>query len=88
MFASVTSRLTASFITKGQTNRSFRNGSNHATASHHVLGEFGFENFDYDTIEEARKGFERLKKDCTKAYKKDGIERRLLMVIEDWETKA
>lgn len=48
--------------------------------------EFGTEDFEYDSIEEAKKGFKRLKKECAKAYKKDGIERRLLLVIEDWET--
>ena len=48
--------------------------------------EFGFEDFTYDTVGEAEAGFERLKKDCTKAYKKDGIERRLLLVIATWET--
>jgi hypothetical protein len=50
--------------------------------------EYGSEDFTYDTIEEAREGFERLKKKCAKSFKKDGIERRLLLVIDDWETKA
>jgi hypothetical protein len=48
--------------------------------------EFGFEDFGYDTIEEAEAGLERLKKECSKAYKKDGIERKSLLVIETWET--
>jgi hypothetical protein len=48
--------------------------------------EFGFEEFDHDTFEEAEAGFERLKKDCAKAHKKDGIERRLLLVMAAWET--
>lgn len=48
--------------------------------------EFGTEDFDYDTIEEAREGFERLKKQCAKSFKKDGIERHLLLVIDDWGT--
>lgn len=47
--------------------------------------EFGTEDFEYDTIEEAREGFKRLKKECAKSYKKDGIERRLLLVIDDWQ---
>ncbi len=49
--------------------------------------EYGFEDFDYDTVEEAEAGFERLKRDCAKAYKKDGIERRLLLVTAAWETE-
>lgn len=48
--------------------------------------EFGAEDFTYDTIEEAREGFERLKKECAKSFKKVGIERRLLLVIDDWES--
>src|SRR5450755_1346213 len=36
--------------------------------------EFGAEDFEYDTIEEAREGFERLKKECAKSFKKDCIE--------------
>lgn len=47
--------------------------------------EWGTEDFDYDTIEEAREGFERLKKECAKSFKKDSIERRLLLVIDDWQ---
>ena len=50
--------------------------------------EFGTEDFDYDTIEEAREGFERLKKECAKSFKEDGIERRLLLVIADWRAGA
>jgi hypothetical protein len=48
--------------------------------------EFGAEDFTYDTIEEAREGFERLKKECAESFKKDGVERRLLLVIDDWQT--
>jgi hypothetical protein len=46
--------------------------------------EFGAEDFEYGTIEEAREGFERLKKTCAKSFKEDGIERRLLLVVADW----
>ena len=48
--------------------------------------EFGAEDFTYDTIEEAREGFERLKKECAKSFKDDGIERRLLLVVADWKS--
>ena len=47
--------------------------------------EFGFEDFFYDTIVEARKGFELLKKECVKQFNKDGIRRLLFLVIEKWE---
>jgi hypothetical protein len=47
--------------------------------------EFGAEDFEYETIEEARDGFERLKKKCAESFKEDGIERRLLLVIADWQ---
>lgn len=48
--------------------------------------EFGFEAFDYDTVEEAEAGFGRLQKDCSRAYNSDGIERRLFLVRADWTT--
>jgi hypothetical protein len=41
--------------------------------------EYGAEDFTYDTIQDAREGFERLKKECAKSFKEDGIERRLLL---------
>ena len=49
--------------------------------------EFGFEDFDYDTVAEAEAGFERLKRSCTKANKKDAIERRLFLVVAAWGTE-
>ena len=49
--------------------------------------EYGVEDFEYGTIEEAREGFERLKKECAKSFKEDGIERRLLLVIDAWESE-
>lgn len=48
--------------------------------------EFGAEDFEYDTIEEAKEGFARLKQKCAESFKEDGIERRLLLVIADWGT--
>jgi len=48
--------------------------------------EYGAEDFTYGTIEEAREGFERFKKECAKSFKEDGIERRLLLVIADWKS--
>ena len=50
--------------------------------------EFGAEDFSYETVEEAKEGFERLKQQCARSFKEDGIERRLLLVIADWETGA
>ena len=50
--------------------------------------EFGAEDFEYDTIEEAREGFDRLKKECAKSFKEDGIERSLLLVIAAWGTDS
>jgi hypothetical protein len=48
--------------------------------------EFGFEEFAYDSIEEAEAGFGRLQKDCTRAYNSDGIERRVFLVLAEWTT--
>lgn len=45
--------------------------------------EFGEESFSYDSIEEALKGFARLKQSCKKHGKKDGVERRLLLVLKE-----
>ena len=50
--------------------------------------EFGAEDFEYGTIQEAREGFERLKKECAKSFKEDGIERSLLLVIAAWGTDS
>jgi hypothetical protein len=48
--------------------------------------EFGEEEFDYDTLKEARAGFERLKQSCQAESDKDGIERRLVLALETWTT--
>jgi hypothetical protein len=48
--------------------------------------EFGFEEFDYETLEEAEAGLERLKKKCYEAHQSDGIERHLWLVLSDWAT--
>lgn len=48
--------------------------------------EYGVEDFAYDTIEKAREGFERLKKECAESFKEDGIGRRLLLAIADWKS--
>jgi hypothetical protein len=44
--------------------------------------EFGLEEFDYDTEQEAREGFERLKATCQAS--EDGIERHLFLAIDTW----
>jgi hypothetical protein len=49
--------------------------------------EFGFEEFDYDTEEEARQGYERLKKSCELEASRDSIQRRLILALETWETE-
>jgi len=48
--------------------------------------EFGEEEFDFDTLEEARAGFERLKQSCQIEAEKDSIERRLILALETWTT--
>ena len=48
--------------------------------------EFGLEEFDYETQQEARAGFERLKESCQATAAKDGIERRLILALETWTT--
>ena len=44
--------------------------------------EFGLEEFNYETEQEAREGFERLKASC--GVSNDGIERHIYLVIETW----
>ena len=44
--------------------------------------EFGLEEFSYETEQEAREGFERLKTTCQAS--KDGIERHLYLAIATW----
>lgn len=48
--------------------------------------EFGSEEFDYDTLKEAREGFNRLKESCQVETDNDGIERRLVLAVETWMT--
>jgi hypothetical protein len=48
--------------------------------------EFGSEEFDYDTLKEARAGFSRLKESCQAETDNDGIERRLILALETWTT--
>ena len=48
--------------------------------------EFGSEEFDYDTLKEAREGFARLKESCQAEADNDGVERRLILAVETWET--
>jgi hypothetical protein len=50
--------------------------------------EFGEEQFIYLTIDDARDGFLRLKRNCARSFKKDRIDRRLLLVIADWQAVA
>jgi hypothetical protein len=49
--------------------------------------EFGEEEFDYDTVEEAQEGFTRLKESCQQCAQNDGIERTLLLVLDSWTTE-
>ena len=44
--------------------------------------EFGLEEFSYDTEQEAREGFERLKATCQASN--DGIERHIYLAIDTW----
>jgi hypothetical protein len=48
--------------------------------------EFGLEEFDYESVKEARAGFERLKKSCQAETDQDGIERTLVLALESWTT--
>lgn len=48
--------------------------------------EFGSEEFEYDTLKEARTGFNRLKESCQAETDNDGIERRLILAVETWMT--
>ncbi len=48
--------------------------------------EFGHEEFDYDTLKEAKAAFARLKKSCQVETEKDDIERRLILALETWTT--
>ena len=49
--------------------------------------EFGFEDFDYDTLKEARAGFNRLKESCQKGTDEDQIERRLWLAVDSWTSE-
>ena len=44
--------------------------------------EYGLEEFNYDTEQEAREGFERLKATCQD--NDDGIDRHLFLAIDTW----
>lgn len=44
--------------------------------------EYGLEEFDYETEQEARDAFERLKATCR--ANDDGIERHLYLAIDTW----
>ena len=46
--------------------------------------EYGVEEFDYETEQEAREGFERLKATCQ--ANDDGIERHLILAINGWKS--
>lgn len=47
--------------------------------------EYGIETFDYDTEEEAKAGYERLKKASSKGFRKDGIERKVILANDSFE---
>ncbi len=47
---------------------------------------FGLEEFFFDSEREARAGFARLKRECQKAFRKDGIERTLFLITDSWNT--
>lgn len=47
--------------------------------------DFGLEEFSYETEQEAREGFERLKTTCRASN--DGIERHLYLAIDTWTGK-
>jgi hypothetical protein len=49
--------------------------------------EYGTEEFDYNTLKEAREGFRRLKESCQAGTDEDGIERKLLLVVESWSSE-
>jgi hypothetical protein len=49
--------------------------------------EFGFEEFDYDTLKEARAGFNQLKHSCQAESEMDNIERRLILAVDTWTTE-
>ena len=48
--------------------------------------EYGTEEFDFDTLKEAREGFNRLKESCQAETNQDEIERRLVLALEVWTT--
>lgn len=49
--------------------------------------EYGTEEFDYDSLKDARAGFRELQNSCRAEAERDGIERRLLLAIETWVTE-
>ena len=48
--------------------------------------EFGEEEFDYETLKEAKDGFKRLKQSSDEHSAEDGIERTLLLVLDTYTT--
>lgn len=48
---------------------------------------FGLEEFFFDSESEARAGFARLKRECQKAFRNDGIERTLFLIVDSWNTE-
>jgi hypothetical protein len=48
--------------------------------------EFREEEFDYETLKEAKEGFKRLKKSSNEHSADDGIERELLLVVDRYVT--
>jgi len=52
--------------------------------------EYGTEIFEYDSLEEAQQGYERLQKQIARAYREDGIERYLSspVFIEEMEEEV
>jgi hypothetical protein len=50
--------------------------------------EFGEEEFEYETLKEAKEGFKRLKKSTDQHATEDGIERTLLLVLDTYSTTA
>jgi hypothetical protein len=44
---------------------------------------YGSEEFDYDSLQEAMDGFERLVQRCVEEYDRDGENRKLTLIIGD-----
>ncbi len=46
----------------------------------------GLEEFFFDSVAEAKAGFERLKRDCQRRFRNDGIERTVFLITDSWNT--